>query len=113
LLSQGLQKEIKWHISPAITKHIVMVSQNFLSFINRWILSIETTTLSTVRWRLDPGRFHLRPGLHVDSLHLRRDANQRTANQICLRRYWQWQCQFTCTGNGIYEYFTIGKKKKC
>jgi hypothetical protein len=28
------------------------------------------------RWRVDPGRFHIRPGLHVHSLHLRRKANQ-------------------------------------
>jgi hypothetical protein len=45
-------------------------------FLIRWTLPIETTTLPISRWSVDPGRFLLRPVLHVDCLHLRRDANQ-------------------------------------
>jgi hypothetical protein len=56
-------------------------------FLIRWTLPIETTTLPTSRWSVDPGRFLLRPVLHVDSLHLRRDANQSSANQFHLRRF--------------------------
>jgi hypothetical protein len=50
-------------------------------------LSIETNTLPTSCWSMDSGRFLLRPVLHVDSLHLRRDANQSSANQFHLRRF--------------------------
>jgi hypothetical protein len=114
LLSQGLQKEIKWHISPAITKHIVMVSQNFLSFIKG-----GPCRSKRLPYRLVAGVWTLAAFIFVQAYTstlftyvVTRDANQRTANQICLRRYWQWRHQFTCTGIRIYEYFIIGKKKK-
>jgi hypothetical protein len=51
-----------------------------ISFLIRWTLPIETTTLPTSRWSVDPGRFHLRPVLHVDSLHT--TINQPLINSI-------------------------------
>jgi hypothetical protein len=56
-----------------------------LQDLNRWTLSIEKIGLSTGCWCLDPGRFLLRPGLHINPLHLRRDTNQSSSDQLDLR----------------------------
>jgi hypothetical protein len=77
LLSQG------FHTFENYTRFIEGDTQ--VTLLIRMRLSIEKITLPTSRWRLDPGRFHFRPGLHVDSLHLRRKANQSSANQFSLR----------------------------
>jgi hypothetical protein len=47
---------------------------------NRGTLHVETITVSTSRWRLVSGGFHIRPGVHVDPLHLRRDSKQPASN---------------------------------
>lgn len=49
------------------------------SYKNRFSLHINSPIVSSCRWRLEPGRFHLRPSVHNDSLHLRSDANQSPA----------------------------------
>jgi hypothetical protein len=51
----------------------------------RWFLPIKMATLPTSRWGLDPGRFLLRPGLHIHSHHLRSDTSTPTADYFCLR----------------------------
>jgi hypothetical protein len=54
-------------------------------FIIRWHLFFEMDTLSICRWRVDTGRFLLRPGLHLNSLHLHSDTNAATVNYFRLR----------------------------
>jgi hypothetical protein len=70
LLSQGL-------IQP---KNIKKIHVRYgARYKNRISLHIKSPIVSTCRWRLEPGRFHLRPSVHFDSLHLRSDANQSPA----------------------------------
>jgi hypothetical protein len=48
-------------------------------------MSFKSIIVSTRRWRLVSGRFHLRPGVHIDPLHLRPGACQSATNQFRLR----------------------------
>lgn len=53
------------------------------SIINyRWSVHVESFAVSTGRWSVDFGRFHLRPGLHFDIIHLRRGTCQSSANRF-------------------------------
>jgi hypothetical protein len=52
-------------------------------------MRIETVVDSFGRRRLDTGDFHIRPGLLLDSLHLRGGSSQSSANQLHLRHLWQ------------------------
>ncbi len=76
LLSQGL-------IQPQNIKKILVRYRALYK--NRISLHIKPPIVSTCRWRLEPGRFYLRPSVHFDSLHLRSDANQSSASSFCPR----------------------------
>jgi hypothetical protein len=74
-------------ISSPLTRFVKgkILNQIHWSFIIRWLLPFEMATLSICRWRVDPGRFHLRPGLHLDSDHLHSDTSQSSINYFRLR----------------------------
>ena len=48
-------------------------------------MHFKSIIVSTRRWRLVSGRFHLRPVVHIDPLHLRLGACQSATNQFRLR----------------------------